>query len=187
MPLNMQEKDEFPMQEGGDAPPPIRRRDTPNGPDIKTILLIVLLVAIIGAGGYLLYRYRVFGKKSAPAFAPATLANPWKPDSAAASPQTTPRSSDAGAATGSGTTPAAPAPVSQEGRLTVYISSYKDRADAEEEASRWSAAGFTSFVEDVHGWHRVAFGRYADVQAAQKEADRWKPAFENGYWIGPVN
>jgi hypothetical protein len=181
MPLNMQEKDEFPMQEGEDGPAPIRRRETPNGPNFTTITLIVLLVAIIGAGGYLLYRYRVFGKKSAPASAPATLANPWKQDSTAAAPPESAPPANVSAL------PTSPAPASPEGNLTVYISSYKDRSDAEEEASRWSAAGFTAFVEDVQGWHRVAFGRYADIQTAQKDAEHWKPAFENGYWIGKVN
>ena len=38
------------------------------------------------------------------------------------------------------------------------------------------------------GWHRVVLGRYADMDAAKKEATRWKPALEYGFWIaaGPV-
>ncbi len=211
MPLNMQENDEFPVEDEH-APPPIRRTESPQGPALKTVALIVLLVAFIGGGGYLLYRFKIFGKKSAPTTQtqPSALQNPWKAETTAqtpaapapqviadekpTSPSTPPATEKNEVAKNESVKPATSAPVvtppraltpAGDGRFALYISSYRDKAPADEEASRWSAAGFSSFVETIDGWHRVVLGRYADMAAAKKEALRWKPALENGFWIAP--
>jgi hypothetical protein len=190
MPLNMQENDEFPMEEDDSSPPPIKRspmQQKRGGPIFTTATLVILLVAILGAGGYLLYRYRVFGPKQA---APATqaeqtpLVNPWKSETQQPAPAAT-----EGAATEAPKTPPETArPAAQaDGKFAVYINSYRERSDAQEEVGRWVAAGFSSFVDDAQGWHRVGFGRYGDAQAARQDAEHWKRSFENGYWVGPVN
>lgn len=179
MPLNMQENDEFEMEEGGVPRPPIKRTTDPirKGPNFTTVTLIVLLLAIIGAGAYLLYRYRVFGtgapatSSAGTASQPPALVNPWKSDPQQPSSEPTAAVERPSAAPG-------------ERTFAVYISSYRERTDADEEVSRWVAAGFSSFVTDAQGWHRVAFGRFDDTRAARQEAERWKQAFENGYWIG---
>ncbi|MBI4546750.1 MAG: SPOR domain-containing protein [Ignavibacteriae bacterium] len=72
------------------------------------------------------------------------------------------------------------------GNLTVYIGSYPNRADAEEEVGRWKEAGYLSFVVEIPGWNRVALGRYTLVSEARQEAEKLVEAFEYGYWIGPI-
>jgi hypothetical protein len=176
MPLNPHEKDEFPVAGTDPSPAPITHSVRESAPFFTTVTLAVLLVAIVAAGVYLLYRYGVFAPEP-PTQAvqqPPALADPWKarPPSAQGTP--------------SGGSAEAPAPADGSGgAFAVYISSYRHRADAEEEVGRWAAAGFSSFVSEWHGWHRVGFGRYADPGSARAHAEQWKMAFEYGYWIGP--
>lgn len=174
MPLNINENDEVPKREEGD-PAPITRAPADRAPLFTTATLLVLLGAIVAAGVYLMMQFRVIDigalSSNPPAASPppAALANPWKTaDSVRAGNERT-----AAEATG--------------GRFALYINSFRERGDAEEEVSRWSAAGFSSFVADAGGWHRVAFGRYSSISEALRDAERWKQAFENGYWIGTID
>ena len=177
MPLNINENEELPREERV-PPPPMTHSTAEKGPMFTTATLVVLLIAIVASGVFLLYKYRVaalgmFGSRpSATAEQIQPLTDPWKKTPAASAVpqlrQEEPKMTDRGA-------------------LAVYISSYRNRADAEEEAGRWVAAGFSSFVSDAGGWHRVAFGRFEAPDRAREEAEKWKQAFEEGYWIGPAH
>lgn len=77
-------------------------------------------------------------------------------------------------------------PSTEPAPYTIYIASYLQRSDAEEEVQRWKAAGYDSFVVEARGHFRVALGRYAGVSEARRVASDLEEAFENGYWIARV-
>ncbi|MGA2622810.1 MAG: SPOR domain-containing protein [Bacteroidota bacterium] len=77
-----------------------------------------------------------------------------------------------------------PAPVpGGSGDYTIFIGSYKEKALADDEASRWNEAGYPAFVTDKNGWHRVSLGKYTSKNEARQQAEKLKDAFESGYYI----
>ncbi len=181
MRLNINNED---PDQGEQGTTPIKHSPEGKGPIFTNTTLLILLVAILASGVFLLFKYHIirpgmFSGKAPAESAPTTgLADPWKtPPAVAAAPDTSARKGPEG--------PGGAQP--EVHRYAVYISSYRVRQDAEEEVSRWVAAGFTSFVSDAGGWHRVAFGGYEAPGEAAEKAEKWKQAFENGYWIGRAN
>ena len=175
MPLNINDNDELP-EEMENIPSPMLHVPEKRPPMFTTQTLLILLVAILAAGIFLLYRYSVanFGifasKPSEENVQTPTLANPWNnaPPKTEAAPPVVELGNQ---------------PTADKGQFAVIIQSFRQKSDAEEEAGRWMAAGFPSFVSDAMGWHRVAFGRYESLEEAHRDAQKWKEGFENGYWI----
>ena len=76
------------------------------------------------------------------------------------------------------------------GNFTIYIGSYSSKTSADEEAGRWSEAGYQSFVSESSGkkgvLFRVCLGRYPSRDDARRQAEKLKDAFEGGYWVDAV-
>lgn len=78
------------------------------------------------------------------------------------------------------------------GGYSIFIGSFRDRKRAEEEAQRWSDAGFEvaisekSFNSRSGKWYRVHIGNFSDREEARKLALKLADAFEGGYWIDVV-
>lgn len=70
-------------------------------------------------------------------------------------------------------------------QYSIYIGSYPERVDAENEVSRWREAGYDSFVYDIPGWSRVALGHFESIADTKPMVDSLEQAFEQGYWVGP--
>jgi septal ring-binding cell division protein DamX/nucleoid DNA-binding protein len=81
-------------------------------------------------------------------------------------------------------------PPSGTGDFTVQISSWITRGKAEEEALRFSNAGYDAFVEEasVFGekWYRVRVGRYATRADAQTVAQQLQGMLEDGIWVDRI-
>ncbi len=78
------------------------------------------------------------------------------------------------------------------GGYSIFIGSFRDRKRAEEEAQRWTGAGFEvaisekSFNSRSGKWYRVHIGNFSDREEARKLALKLADAFEGGYWIDVV-
>ena len=72
------------------------------------------------------------------------------------------------------------------GEYSIFIGSFRDKSKAEEEASRWRVAGYSSTVSEKAKWFRLAIGRYATKKEAIEVAQKLSDAFEAGYWIDKV-
>jgi septal ring-binding cell division protein DamX len=79
--------------------------------------------------------------------------------------------------------PAPTAGNTPSGRYTIYISRYRTQATADEESSRWRAAGYESQVTPRAGWYCVSIGRFPSRQEARALVDKLVDGFEGGYWI----
>ncbi len=75
-------------------------------------------------------------------------------------------------------------------QFTIYIGTYKSKSIAEQEAQRWNEAGYEAFVREFSGkasmLYRVCLGRYTTKNEARETAEKYKTAFENGYWVDVV-
>lgn len=85
-----------------------------------------------------------------------------------------------------GTKPVEKISESTTGEYSIFIGSFRDKSKAEEEASRWREAGYTSTVSEKGEWYRLAIGRYATKKEAIEVAQKLSDAFEAGYWIDKV-
>jgi septal ring-binding cell division protein DamX len=85
-----------------------------------------------------------------------------------------------------GTKPVEKIPENVTGDYSIFIGSFRDKSKAEEEASRWREAGYTSTVSEKAKWYRLAIGRYATKKEAIEVAQKLSDAFEAGYWIDRV-
>lgn len=78
------------------------------------------------------------------------------------------------------------------GGYAIFIGSYRDKKRAEEEAQRWSEAGFEVGVNEkvFNGgsgkWYRVYIGNFSDREEARRTAMKFADGFEGGYWIDVV-
>jgi len=72
------------------------------------------------------------------------------------------------------------------GRYTIYISRQRDRARAEEEGSRWTAAGYESIITEGDGWFKLSIGRYSTWENAKAAAITLQEGFEAGYMVGTM-
>ena len=72
------------------------------------------------------------------------------------------------------------------GTYTIYISRQKSRARADEESSRWNAAGYESRVTPAGEWFKVSIGRYGTWEEAKAAAVALEDGFEAGYLVGKI-
>ena len=172
-------------------------RDT--GGVVKKIV-IILVIALLGGGGYYLYKSGKlpFLKKAEPPPPPVEIFPP--PDASTMkamtpAPATTPPPSPTAdknpmAKADSRPTAMAPQPPMGRGDFTIVIASFQEKNTAEEEAARWSSAGFQSMVNEkalkAGTWYRVSLGRYETRQEAMKSAKEMEHMFESGFWIDRV-
>jgi cell division protein FtsN len=81
-------------------------------------------------------------------------------------------------------------PPSGSGNYTVQVSSWASKAKADDEAGRFTAAGFSAFVEDAQvggeTWYRVRVGRYATPKDAKEAAAQLSKMTEDGAWVARV-
>jgi len=77
-----------------------------------------------------------------------------------------------------------------KGNFTIFIASFQSKKAAEDEAARWSNAGFQSMVNEksMEGGmrYRVSLGRYETRQEAMKTAKEMEHMFETGFWVDKV-
>ncbi len=175
MPLNVNEPPS-PLRDAEGRPQPILSYPSDEAASRRKIILTIFLLVVIGAAIFLLYVFVYMN-----AGRPAQETSPVPVQQPAAPAEQKPAAPPVAAAP-----PVRQLPGPLTGRYTIYIASYIDKADADAEIARWKAAGFDAF--DVHavGHYRVALGQYAAVGEAQRTAEKWKEAFENGYWIGKL-
>ncbi len=125
---------------------------------------------------------------------PATSAATQEPTPASVpTPSTIPATTTPVTTTPAATTPSAKPkrvlapPPTGSGDFSIQVSSWTNKAKAEEEASKLSAAGFSAFVEEAavggETWHRVRVGRYASAQEAQEAASQVQKVVENVVWV----
>ncbi len=187
----------MPGQGGGRMPvqPMMPGRET--GGVVKKIV-IFLVIALLGGGGYYFYKSGKipFLKKAEPLPPPVEILPP--PDTSAMKaiapiPTTTPpppTDKKATSKSDSKTTATPTQPAMGKGDFTIVIGSFHDKIAAEEEAARWSSAGFQSLVyEKVSGggtWYRLSLGRYETRREAAKTAKDMEHMFESGFWIDKV-
>lgn len=182
--------------EGGARPPVqpmVPGRDT--GGLIKK-LIILGVVIILGGGGFFLYQSGLlpFGKKeAAPPPPPAEVIPP--PEEMATPPAPGTAMTPAAETKPPGESKPSTQPPSMKpmgkGDFTVVIHSFSSRKIAEDEATRWSNAGFPAMVteKNVGGsmWYRVAIGRYETRQLAKKAGKEMEHMLESGYWVDRVH
>ncbi len=195
----------MPDSEGGGRPiqPMMAGRD---GGGVAKKIVIVLVILILGGGGYYLYKsgkLPFLTKKAEPAPPPAVVVPP--PDTsalAATSPTTTTtlppaakadKKTDMKADKKTVAIPdSKPAPKQEMGKgdFTIFIASFQSKKSAEDEAARWSNAGFQSMVNEkgTQGGmrYRVSLGRYETRQEAMKAAKEMEHMFETGFWVDKV-
>ena len=205
MPLNFKNTEEGGETAGRKEGPPIHEPKSELSRRSKAVIAIIVVV-IVSAGLIVMDKTGMFGTKAKP---PAGTVITQGDDTAVA----------AGAAEGVATEPGAeqagkpeagnspskiaggPSPdkstvrqAPQEeirtGGYTIYIGSYRARSIADQEAGRWSEAGYLSFVSEFSGTNgklfRVCLGRYGSTKEARQLAERLNDAFEGGYWIGSL-
>ncbi|HLX12679.1 MAG TPA: SPOR domain-containing protein [Bacteroidota bacterium] len=73
--------------------------------------------------------------------------------------------------------------MSTSGEYTIYIYSFRDKKNADDEAGRWKDAGYPSYVTQHKSLYRVSLGRYPSKDEARKDAEKLKEGFESGYYI----
>lgn len=160
------------MPEGGQPVQPMMPGG--GGGALKIIIVVVVVVALAG-GGYFLYTSGVlpFGKKTPP---PPVEVLP--PPMETAPPEVTPPPD---------VKPPEPTPTMGTGNFTVVIYSYLSRKLADDEAGRWTNAGFPAMVREksVGGTmvYRVSVGRYETRQLASKAGKEIEHMLETGYWV----
>ncbi len=190
MPLTMNEPEGPDRPEMNDLQPITHLPD--QGKPLRTkIILAIFLLLVLGSVVFLVY---IFFNTSGGSSSPSGRATSRPAD--AASSATTSRADTASspaAASPVSPMPQQQAPVLQSsrpstggGRYTIFIASYAQRSDADEEVQRWRDAGYDSFVVEALGHYRVALGRYDGVSEAKHVASELQEAFESGYWIGRI-
>ena len=159
--------------ETGRTPMPTGLREVGGGGGrLSPIVLVILILAVIGAGVFALNYFKVihlWGKKAPvvtesfpePELAPI-------PEPAAAPAETIPPPADT-------TPPQKPEPgiiPTGDGRYTIQFSAWQSKAKADEQASLLTAGGFDAYVDqgtkEGETWYRVRVGRY-DSRADARE------------------
>jgi len=141
------------------------------------IIIVVVVVVVLVAGGYFLYTSGVlpFGKKTSP---PPAVVVPPPVETTVPEPEVTPPPE---------IKPPQPAPTMGTGNFTVVIYSYLSRKLADDEAARWTNAGFPAMVTEksVGGTtvYRVNIGRYETRTLANKAGKEIEHMLETGYWV----
>ena len=173
--------------EGGARPPvqPMMPKKDMGG--IVRILVIVLVVLGLGGGGFYLYKsgkLPFLSKKTVPP-PPATEVVPPQPEAMAPAPQPTVKPPEPTK------TPATP--VKQEmgkGSFTLIVGAYHSKKTADDEAARWTNAGYAAMVSEKRSgastWYRVGLGRYETKKTAMKAGKEMEQMFEMGYWVDKV-
>lgn len=178
----------MPGEEGGRPPvqPMMPKRDM--GGLVK-IVVIVLVVLAVGVGGFFMYKagkLPFLSKKTPPpqqteVALPEQMAPP-----PAATPPPTPVTTTAPSTKKTATSLK---PIGT-GSFTVSIASFRSKQTANEEASRWTNAGFPAMVTEKRSgssiWYRVSLGRYETRKTASKAAKDMEHMFETGYWVDRV-
>ncbi len=171
MPLKINDSPEPPRDARG-GPQPILNYPADQSTSRRKVILTVFLLVVIGAAIFLLYVF-IYMNSGKTSQGPSSSKSP---EVAAAPAQKAPEEPK---------NPAPPATLQPvAGQYTIYIASYVDKQDADQEVGRWRDAGFEAFDVHAFGHYRVALGQYADRAEARRTAEKWQEAFENGYWIG---
>ncbi len=188
MPLNTQEGSGS-TGERTPAPLPITRPPENGGGHTGRIIGIIFTILVVVAAVFLLYTYGFFDFQKGSTHKPPTAQSNQSPHEDLTRNQRPP---EANVTVSPAPAPApaqqpAPSPQKQaEGRFTIYIGSYKDRAIADEEVGRWVDAGFTATVKQSRDWYCVQLGRFENIAETRDIIDTLKDGFEGGYFVGPV-
>lgn len=157
---------------------PVRPMMAGGGGGMRTTIIILLVVVVLGGGGYFLYTSGMlpFGKKSPP---PPVEVVPPAPEITLPQPEVAPPPE---------VKPPEPTPPPMgTGNFTVVIYSYFSRKLAEDEAARWTNAGFPAMVteKNVGGTtvYRVSIGRYETRKLASNAGKEIEHMLETGYWV----
>lgn len=191
---------------GGHPPvqPMMPGRDT--GGLIRKIVLVIVLLLLCGGGyyGYTLYKagkiqIPFIGKKDAQTLPPTEVIPPpdqameIPPEASTATPTTTPAPTPppkSNLEVKPETVPPSAMQPMGKGDFTVVVGSYQSKKAAEEEAARWSNAGYQGTVTEKYvgggAWYRVSLGRYETRKMALKAAKEMKSKLEGGYWVDRV-
>jgi cell division septation protein DedD len=182
------------------------------GGGMGVILVVVLALAIVGGGAFVLNKLGVvqlWGKKPAPAVVQLPDQQPAEQttDQATEANQTqmieTPpvdeKTKAPAAATKSASKPAQkpavkemPAPATanvgdMKGEYTVQVSAWRDQGIAQEMVKRLGEAGYPAFVEDraYKGgtWYTVRIGHYASRKEAESAVQDFGEELKTNYWI----
>ena len=190
MPLNFKGDEETSDQQGSKKP--ILHQPGEVNQGTSKLIVILLVVAVLAAGGFFVYKYDVLRlrKTKQPAVnEPAEKPAPQHPEQ---SPQTQPpvdsaqRAHDSVMPQSKPKAEERPVVPSSAGTYTIYISRHKTKEVADAEAAKWNQAGYETTVTEYEGWYRVSIGRYITWDEAKAVAEKLKDGFEAGYKIGKV-
>jgi len=192
------------------APAAAQRRRPPRGGGFGRVLVIVLALAVVLVALYMANEYgllNLWGKKSAPETAQQ---QPTFPEEPFQEPQATPETTTVAFASKQPPKPAEqlvevkPQPRASEksrapepgdvsrmsGTYTIQASAWKDRATADDQATRLVRAGLPAFVEELRlgdsVWYTVRVGKYASSQEARAALGDMPREIQDQFWIDRV-
>jgi hypothetical protein len=202
------EEEPLPLDSDKPINPPPTLRDVGGGGGGRSILLPILAVVIVlGVAVFALNYFKVihlWGKKipkTAEVIPDAALPGETStdqgslPGAGAPTAQAEPTPSPALEPNPEPTTapvekPKMSIPSSGSGNYTIQVSSWASKAKADEEAARFTAAGFAAFVEGAQvggeNWFRVRVGRYATPREARDAAVQLSKMTEEETWVARV-
>jgi hypothetical protein len=177
--------------ETGRTPMPTGLREVGGGGGrLSPIVLVILILAVIGAGVFALNYFKVihlWGKKApvvTEAFPEPDLAP--APETIAPPAETLPPP----AAVPVAKEPERPVPgvvPTGDGRYTIQFSAWQSKAKADEQASLLTAGGFDAYVDegkmDGETWYRVRVGRYNSRADAREVIGRLQIQTEDQVYV----
>ena len=176
MPLNINKPYQPPIDESS-SPDPILHQPKEDDHAAKRVVMVIFILAVLGAVTFLVYVFTSITKQSQPPAETSAVHSAETTVVGRGAPMALPSESGASHVTSQ----AHPYKV---GDYTIFIASHTDRSAAEEEVARWREAGYTAYVIEANGHFRVALGQYTTLSDARKTVAELEDAFENGYWIG---
>jgi hypothetical protein len=188
MPLNLNDPDDPAGQERQGRGPILHEPASDSeGSSTKWIIIGVACVVVL-AGGWYAWKSGLFAprEKHPPATAQyeAEIKPESKPANTAPPPVNEPLTKGAALAEKESMGSSHP---KGTGKYTIYISRQRERARAEEEGNRWTAAGYESFITEGDGWFKLSIGRYKTWEDAKAAAITLEMGFEAGYMVGTLS
>ena len=183
MPLNLNDPDDSSGTERQGRGPILHEPGSESEGVSKKWILIAVAFVVVLAGSWYAWKSGIFGKHANPEPPPPPTAQYEADIKESHQAQPPPQAPPIAAAEKESNKTLRP---TGTGRYTIYISRQRDRARAEEEGSRWRAAGYESFITEGDGWYKLSIGRYSTWEDAKGAAITLQLGFEAGYMVGTL-
>jgi septal ring-binding cell division protein DamX len=184
MPLNLNDPDDSSGTERQGRGPILHEPVTESERSSTKWILIAVACVVVLAGGWYAWKSGVFGSRDNQEPPPPPTAQ-YEAEIKPVNPSQPPAKTTLSAAPAEKEAVKTSRPMGT-GRYTIYISRQRERARAEEEGSRWTAAGYESFISEGDGWYKLSIGRYSTWEDAKATAITLQLGFEAGYMVGTL-